>query len=80
MRFEGWAGSCLAAYIAASLVRKGQPSGFRIIFVAGNVWGATPTDGAFLAQCQERLGFDFRDLKLFIGFQRKQSARSWKLA
>jgi len=80
MRFEGWAGSCRAVYIAASLVRKGQSPGFRIIFVAGNVWCATSTDGAFLAQFQERLGFDFRDLKLFMGFQWKQSARSWKLA
>ena len=73
MRFEGWAGSCLAAYIASSLVRKGQSPGFRIIFVAGNVWGATSTDGAFFAQFQKRLGFgfsfSFRDLKLFMGFQ-----------
>lgn len=37
MQFEGWASSCRAAYSPPAWQEKGNP-GFRIIFVAGNVW------------------------------------------
>jgi len=62
-RGEGWVGSCRLH--RRQLGKKGCP-GSKIIFVGGNVWGATSTDGAFFAQFPERLGFGFRDLKLFM--------------
>jgi hypothetical protein len=68
MQFGGWAGSCRATYIAANRVRKGQSLGLES-FSSRVTLGGTSTDEVFFAQFQERLGFGFRDLKLFMGFQ-----------
>ena len=68
MQFGGWAGSCRATYIAASWVRKGQSAGLESSSSRATS-GATSTEGVFFAQFQERLGFGFRDLKPFMGFQ-----------
>jgi hypothetical protein len=68
MQFGGWAGSCRATYIAASWVRKGQSAGLESSSSRATS-GATSTDRVFFAQFQERLGFGFRDLKPFMGFQ-----------
>jgi hypothetical protein len=68
MQFGGWRRYKWRGTNRPNRVRKGQSLGLES-FSSRVTLGGTSTDEVFFAQFQERLGFGFRDLKLFMGFQ-----------